>query len=306
MKEGESERVDRRGTDKSWRKETANFAAGSLAACLSVCPFSFLRQRPCACEGKRDFSLSLYRRAFVRTPAHIYAASSYVAPSERGTSGRERQGERREGGGARGEREGKRGGGRGTPCFDPRKRRRQSRRVLGSIPQGGRHSAALKPSASSFPPSQPLFAHPTAQLVVDPRWCPLGTPLPSFYREPPTDLPRPPSPLFVSLFRPLSLGSPCTRCILLLFLPFCRPPSLFSLFWRSLYEPLFPLSRNPPQKQKREAKAARGSSRVVGGFFCYYRQMLCLVKRGEERRDGERKREKERRWERERKSDEGG
>lgn len=152
-----------------------------------MCPFSFLRQRPCACEGKRDFSLSLYRRAFVRIPAHIYAASSYVATSERGTSGREIRGEKEKEG------EGKCGGGRGTPCFDPRKRRRQSRRVLGSIPQGGRHSAALKPSASSFPPSL-LPSHPTHPFAFPsdssptPVGAPLGTPLPSFYREPPTAL----------------------------------------------------------------------------------------------------------------------
>jgi len=42
-----------------------------------------------------------------------------------------------------------------------------------------------------------------------------------------------------------------------------------------------------PRSTKREAKATRGTSRVVGGFFCYYRQMLCLVKHGEEGRDGE-------------------
>lgn len=68
------------------------------------------------------------------------------------------------------------------------------------------------------------------------------------------------------------------------------PPSvaILSLYWRSLRASLpTPAKGNPPQKQKREAKAARGSSRVVGGFFCYCRQMLYLVKRGEERRGGE-------------------
>lgn len=68
------------------------------------------------------------------------------------------------------------------------------------------------------------------------------------------------------------------------------PPSvaILSLYWRSLRASLPTLAKgNPPQKQKREAKAARGSSRVVGGFFCYCRQMLYLVKRGEERRGGE-------------------
>lgn len=68
------------------------------------------------------------------------------------------------------------------------------------------------------------------------------------------------------------------------------PPSvaILSLYWRSLRASLPTLAKgSPPQKQKREAKAARGSSRVVGGFFCYCRQMLYLVKRGEERRGGE-------------------
>lgn len=229
------------------------------------------------------------------------AASSYIELRQReGKRKRERQREPREGASKR-DRQRKHGGGRGTPCFDPRKRRRQSRRVLGSIPQGGRHSAALKPSASSLPlavspPPSPLEHHPCFS-VQSPRRLPIAN-----LRS---DLPLYLALLgrSVSLFRPLSLRSPCTRYIHCSSFSLSLPPSvaILSLHWRSLRASLFPLSRreNLPQKQKREAKAARGSSRVVGGFFCYCRQMLCLVKRGEERRErrceieGERKKERE-------------
>lgn len=115
------------------------------------------------------------------------------------------------------------------------------------------------------------------------------------HREPPTDLPHPSSAVASFCFALVSLRSPYARYILFLFLPFARPPSLFS-FSRSLarafslHEALSSRSHREgthPRSTKREAKATRGTSRVVGGFFCYYRQMLCLVKRGEEGRGGE-------------------
>lgn len=84
---------------------------------------------------------------------YIYARGFELCSSV-GEKERERGGEGREGERKRG-RWRKHGGGRGTPCFDPRKRRRQSRRVLGSSPQGGRHSAALKPSVYPPPSRQP-------------------------------------------------------------------------------------------------------------------------------------------------------
>lgn len=147
------------------------------------------------------------------------AASSYVAPSERGKE-KKREREGRDGARKRG-RQRKYGGGRGTPCFDPRKRRRQSRRVLGSIPQGGRHSAALKPSVSSLP-----HVLPRAPSVF------LGAiPSPPSHREPPipTSLTLSLLDRSVSLFRPLSLRSPCTRYILRLFLPFSPALRRYSL-----------------------------------------------------------------------------
>lgn len=141
------------------------------------------------------------------------AASSYVVPLERK---KERDGERKRG------RWRKHGGGRETPCFDPRKRRRQSRRVLGSIPQGGRHSAALKPSV--YPPSR----HP-----LDPARIPPLQPSSSFYREPPTDLPH--LLLFCNSpslsLTPFALHPECLAP-LSLFLP--PSVAILSLLWRAL------------------------------------------------------------------------
>lgn len=167
-----------------------------------------------------------YTHAYICIYVYICAASSYS--SSVGEKERER-----ERGPRRRDRWRKHGGGRETPCFDPRKRRRQSRRVLGSIPQGGRHSAALKPSV--YPPSLPPPSRSRSYSSAH-----------SIPRRLSTANLRPISLTFSSsvirsLF--LSLRLPCTRNILLLFLPFSRPPSLFSLYSGVLYEPLFPLSR---------------------------------------------------------------
>lgn len=125
--------------------------------------------------------------SYVHPCAYIYARGFELCSSSGEKDGerrkeRNRRSSGRDGEIEEGERRRKHGGGQGTkPRFDPRKRRRQSRRVLGSIPQGGRHSAALKPSvlrtsslspippAPSLPPVRatlvaPLTAFPTANL----------------------------------------------------------------------------------------------------------------------------------------------
>lgn len=95
------------------------------------------------------------------------------------------------------------------------------------------------------PPCPPSRRPPRAPSVL------LGaTPSPPSYREPPT---RPPSPSLSSVVPSLYFArSPCTRYILLLFLPFS--PALFSLCTGVLYEPLFPLSRRETHPRSRSAK----------------------------------------------------
>lgn len=217
----------------------------SPRAPLSVCPFSFLRQRPR--ERERGISPSLYTgaRSYVHPRAYIRGFELCSYTPERGTSGIERQGESERG---------KRGAGR-TRAEEVEGRlasirERDADRVGESWVRSHKEVDTRRhlnpPRPPSLPPACVPFrppAHPTRR-----RWCPPRHPLTVFL---PRTSDRPPSPSS-TLSRCFALSrSPCTRCILLLFLPFCRPPSLFSLFWRSLRASLPSLAKPTPEAEAR-------------------------------------------------------
>lgn len=112
----------------------------------------------------------------------------------------------------------------------------------------------LNPPSSALPPSRRSLPPRLSHRFVPPSLHP-SPPFPPRTSDRPSS-----SPVrhCVFLFHLLSLRSPYSRYILFLFLPFTRPPSLFSLsrslasLRRSLYEALFPLSQrgNPPQKHE--------------------------------------------------------
>lgn len=100
----------------------------------------------------------------------------------------------------------------------------------------------------SFLPTQhtPSPSHPTRRRP------PLVPPSAPPYRLSTANL-RPPSSntLGLSVSPSLARFALHPSCILLLFLPFCRPPSLFSLFWRSLRASLPSLAEPTPEAEAR-------------------------------------------------------